>query len=81
MNTPHAAKAPQAYDCVITGFGSHLTICENVARAAALCDLEAPGWGEPWFPLVLLLIPSSQISVWQSCGIHRHGAACGKKFV
>ena len=30
--------------------GSYLTICENVARAAALCDLEAPGWGEPWFP-------------------------------
>ena len=25
--------------------GSFLTICENVARAAALCDLEAPGWG------------------------------------
>ena len=30
--------------------GSYLTICENVARAAALCDFEAPGWGEPWFP-------------------------------
>ena len=30
--------------------GSYPTICENVARAAALCDLEAPGWGEPWFP-------------------------------
>ena len=30
--------------------GSYLTICENVARAAALCDLEAPGWGWPWFP-------------------------------
>ena len=44
--------------------GSYPTICENVARAAALCDLEAPGWGSLGFRIVLLLIPGSQISVW-----------------
>ena len=44
--------------------GSYLTICENVARAAALCDLEAPGWGEPWFPHCAVLLSSSQIAVW-----------------
>ena len=49
--------------------GSYLTICENVARAAALCDLEAPGWGSLGFRIVLLLIPGSQISVWHSCGL------------
>ena len=48
--------------------GSYLTICENVARAAALCDLEAPG-GSLGFRIVLLLIPGSQISVWHSCGL------------
>ena len=30
----------------------------------ALCDLEAPGWGEPCFRIVLLLLPGSQIVVW-----------------
>ena len=49
--------------------GSYLTICENVARAAALCDLEAPGGGSLGFRIVLLLIPGSQISVWHSCGL------------
>ena len=33
----------------------------------ALCDLEAPGWGEPRFPHVPSLLPSSQIAVWHFC--------------
>ena len=49
--------------------GSYLTICENVARAAALCDLEAPDWGDPWFPHCAFVDPGSQISVWHSCGL------------
>jgi hypothetical protein len=28
-----------------------------VARAASLCDFGAPGWGEPWFPLSVVLVP------------------------
>ena len=26
-----------------------------VVRAASLCDLGAPGWGEPWFPRSVVL--------------------------
>ena len=47
--------------------GSFLTICENVARAAALCDLLAGRC--LGFRIVLLLIPGSQISVWHCCGL------------
>ena len=41
----------------------------NVARAVALCDLEAPGWGALVSALCFLLIPGSQISVWHSSGL------------
>ena len=30
-------------------------------RGFALCDLEAPGWGEPWFPHSAVLLFFSQI--------------------
>ena len=55
--------------------GSFLTICENVARAAALCDLEAPG-GSLGFRIVLLLIPGSQISVWHCGGLSVFAVCC-----
>ena len=32
----------------------------------ALCDLGAPGWGEPWFPHSAVLVLPSQTWVWRS---------------
>ena len=37
-------------DSILLAFGSYPWICEHDARVAALCDLGAPGWEEPWFP-------------------------------
>ena len=37
-------------DSVLLAFGSYHESVRMLPVRLALCDLEAPGWGEPWFP-------------------------------
>ena len=42
----------------IVGACNRIVTVRCYARGAALCDLRAPGWGEPWFPHWAVLLPS-----------------------